>query len=750
MRFLYLVSFLTVFSISLYAQQAINNSGIGRDALNQQSSPQQRVAYYQYPSLNKYDVSYLKLDINAETNSRAISGTALTIAKALSPLDSFITELKSNMIVDSVFINGVKKSFSTGGDHVFVPLTPSLSTGATISSLIYYRGTANSTGVYAGTSNGLNYTATLSESYQAREWFPVKQQLQDKFDSVDIWVTTSNVNKVGSNGLLQGVDALPNNKSRYRWKTRYKMNYYMPSIAVGNYMEYLNYAKPAAMAPDSILIQHYIYNNSAYFNSNKANLDKTPVFIEKFSELFGLYPFKNEKYGHAQAAIGGGMEHQTMSTMVSFDAALIAHELGHQWWGDNVTCAKWNDIWLNEGFATYSEHLLIEKLPTQFSTTPAANMLSLHSSVMSTTNGSVYIPDASVYDENRIFSSRLSYNKGAAIIHTLRFEMQSDTFFFKTLRNFQNQYKDSVATGEDFKQVAQNTSGKNLNDFFTQWYYGEGYPTYNISYYKPSIDSIYIVVNETASAPTITPFFKGLLELTIKSALGDTTILVNVAYNNQVFKIKSGKNPTTIVVDPNNWIINKTGTITNGVVVPVVIKSFKALANNNCSINIEWSVEQELNVDHYEIERSSDGQHFYTIGLKTALGMNANSYSFLYTGDASSILYFRIKIINVDQQILFSNIISITPPCNKQFSLTIAPIPVYNGITMIVEEQSNTSAIVKLLSNRGQLLFQEKRNMNIGLNTWKWENMQKYPPGVYMIQIVNNNGHTLTKKFTKK
>lgn len=152
--------------------------------------------------------------------------------------------------------------------------------------------------------------------------------LKDKIDSADIWVTTSAINKVGSNGLLQGVDALPSGKVRYRWKTNYPMNYYMPSISVGNYMEYLNYAKPLAMSPDSILIQHYLVDNVTYFNSVKANLDKTPAFIEKLSELFGLYPFKNEKYGHAHASIGGGMEHQTMSTMNSFGSTLIAHELG--------------------------------------------------------------------------------------------------------------------------------------------------------------------------------------------------------------------------------------------------------------------------------------------------------------------------------------------------------------------------------------------------------------------------------------
>ena len=532
--------------------------------------PTARIAYYQYPSMNKYDIKYLKLDISVEANNRNISGSALTRSAVRQSLDTFICELKGNMTVDSAFINGVKiNGFSQSADHVFVPISPALSPNTTVEALFFYRGSAGSAGVFAGTSTstGLSYTATLSESYQAREWFPIKQLLNDKIDSAEIWVTTSASNKVGSNGLLTETITLPNGKKQYRWKTRYPQNYYLPSIAVGNYQEYLNYAKPAAMAPDSILIQHYIADNASYLASNKPNLDKTPAFVEKMSELYGLYPFKNEKYGHAQASIGGGMEHQTMSTMASFGTGLIAHELGHQWFGDNVTCASWNDIWINEGFATYSEYLMIEKLPALFTTTPAAYMNSVHTNVMSIANGSVFVPNASLYDESRIFSSRLSYNKGAAIIHNLRFEIQNDNQFFQILQQFQNQYKNSFASATDFQNVAQAISGKNLSDFFNQWYYGEGYPTFNVDYSKQG-DSLVLFVNQTVSAGSVTPLFKGLYEITFQTASGDTTVLINQQFNNQTFKFRSNRTPTGVVIDPNNWVINKTGSITTALPAP--------------------------------------------------------------------------------------------------------------------------------------------------------------------------------------
>ncbi|MFM7671545.1 MAG: M1 family aminopeptidase [Bacteroidota bacterium] len=530
-----------------------------------------RIAYYQYPSMNKYDLKYLKIDITAETNNRYIIGSSLTRSIARQPLDSFICELKANMTVDSAFINGVKvTNFTQLNDHVFVPVSPALPANATIEALFYYKGTTSSLGVFAGTVGGttLAYTATLSESYQAREWFPIKQLLNDKIDSADVWITTSPANMAGANGLLQEVITLGNGKKQYRWKTRYPQNYYMPSFSVGNYQEYKNYAKPTAMAPDSILVQHYIAPDAAYLASNKVNLDRTPPFVEKLSELYGLYPFKNEKYGHTQANIGGGMEHQTMSTVSSFGASLVAHELAHQWFGDNVTCSSWNDIWINEGFATYSEYLMIEKLPALFTTTPAAYMNSVHTNVMSVANGSVFVPNASLFDENRIFSSRLSYNKGAAIIHNLRFEVQNDNQFFQILQQFQNQYKNSFASATDFQNVVQAITGKNFSDFFNQWYYGEGYPTFNVDYSKQG-DSLVLYVNQTVSAGSVTPFFKGLYEFTINTSTGDSTVLVNQQFNNQTFKFRSNRTPTGLVVDPNNWVINKTGSITTALPAPV-------------------------------------------------------------------------------------------------------------------------------------------------------------------------------------
>jgi aminopeptidase N len=580
MRKYFSLALVSLFSLSLIAQTSGEDPSCREKCSHASLYGTEQINYFQYPSMNKYNLHYLKLDLNAEMLSRNIDGTALMNANVVQVMDSFIIELRG-MTLDSVYINGTKRSFTRANDHVFIPLSPSLPAGSQVSAVFYYRGAAGTGGVFVGTqaSSGLNYTATLSESYQAREWFPSKQFLQDKIDSTDVWITTTPPGIVGSNGLLTAVVDVPGGKKQYRWKTRYPMAYYLVSFAIGNYMNYENFAKPAAISPDSILIQHFIVNNPTYFTNNKAQLDKTPTFIEQMSIDYGLYPFYQEKYGHAHSGIGGGMEHQTMSTMNSFGTTLISHELAHQWWGDNVTCATWNHIWLNEGFASYSEYLMTERLPALHTTTASAYMQAVHVNVMSSPGGSVFVPDISVYDENRIFNSRLSYNKGSAIIHTMRFESQNDILFFQGLRNFQTTFKNTVATANDLKLVMESTTGKNLTDFFNQWYYGEGFPTFNVDYSKQG-DSIVLFVNQTVSMPAVTPFFKGLYEFRINTTQGDTTVKVNMTANNQTFKFRSNRTPTGIVVDPNNWVLNQVGSITTGLNDPVNVSDEVILSPN--------------------------------------------------------------------------------------------------------------------------------------------------------------------------
>ena len=427
-----------------------------------------------------YDVHFYHLDLNMTNLSTALSGTVRMDASANVSLDSVLYELFSGYTITEIRVNGNAVDYSRNNSAIKVPVITGQNEIFSIET--DYSGTPPTAATNplggAGMSQddsptwGNEVVWSLSEPFSAYEWFPCKQSLTDKADSSYFYITVPSNLKAGSNGLLEQVVDLGNGFSRYEWKHRHPIDYYLISVSVSSYVEYNVYANPAG-APNPILIQNYIYDNPQTLINFQDDIDETVDFMELFYELYGPYPFEDEKYGHCMAPFSGGMEHQTMTTQGFFTKGLTTHELGHQWWGDNVTCASWCDIWINEGFASYSEYLMLENLYPNEST---GHMEDVHDNIMNQNGGSVWVLDS--LNENRIFSGRLTYDKGAAIVHTMRYMVNDDALFFNILRDFQVTFKDSTAYGIDFKEALEEATGIDFNPVFEEWYFGEGYPTY--------------------------------------------------------------------------------------------------------------------------------------------------------------------------------------------------------------------------------------------------------------------------------
>lgn len=520
------------------------------------------------PEMDKYDVNFYHLDVELNENSVFIEGNVRVKATVTEEsMNSFVIQLVNELSVDSVIVNNESVDFVHEDDEITAEIDP-VSNGDFIDVTVYYGGMPPTGGFFAGISTqthwtyGYDATWTLSEPYAAKEWWPVKQNLHDKADSVYVYVTTKESNMAASNGVLTDVVDLEDDKQRYEWKSGYPIAYYLISVAVAEYQQYNIYAHPEDMGEDSLLIQNFIYDSPTILNQLQDGMDATVDLMEYLSSAYGPYPFKEEKYGNALTPIGGGMEHQTMSTMGNFSFGLNAHELGHQWFGDNVTCAFWNDIWINEGFATYSEYISRINLISETSGTNF--MVNAQNNAMSSPGGSVYVPDEDLDDIWRIFSSRLSYDKGAAIIHMIRFELQDDELFFDILQQFNIDYADSVASGEDFKFLVEDMSGQDFDTFFDQWYYGEGFPTYDITYFNQEND---LDIHFSQMASTNNPsFFEMLMEYELTFEDGHDTIVQ--VYHTQPEQIETYSNLIAehgnlvdIEADPQNFTLDKTGSI---------------------------------------------------------------------------------------------------------------------------------------------------------------------------------------------
>lgn len=515
----------------------------------------------------KYDVKFVKLDLNLERNTTYVSGGVTTVATPTMVLDTFMTILHQNLTIDSIRFNGALKTAIRQDSMVKIAMLPVLPQGSTFTVTIYYKGTPPPGGSAIGSAFdtdasgntwGNNVTWSLSEPVGAYQWWPCKQVLTDKIDSSWVFVTTDSSNKVGSNGRLVNVVPL-GNKKRHEWKSRTPINFYLISVAVSDYAEYNFYVKPDYLPNDSILVQNYIYknlfNSPAWVNSGqKGDLDLLPPVIKLFSRLYGMYPFYKEKYGHCMASFGGGEEHQTMTSLGFFDYYIDAHELGHQWWGDNVTCKDWNDIWINEGWATYCE-LVTSQYLDPLNLNGYVNQA--HSFVMSQPGGSCYFNNT--LDANVIFDYRLTYIKGGSIIRTLQFVTNNDSLWFNTLRGFQNSYKDGNASVIDFKNYYQSQTGIDPTQFFNQWYYGEGYPTFNVKYNQVNNATFILKSTQTVSMPGVTPLFVTPMEYRIsRTGRPDTTIRVMHSSPTEIYEFPLTGTITTVRCDPANWVINKT------------------------------------------------------------------------------------------------------------------------------------------------------------------------------------------------
>lgn len=556
--------FLFTFSFTAFSQDHTGSCAARKSAKGWQTKSAS-LTVAEIAETEKYDVHFYNLDLTMNNISTYLSGSVQIHAKALVDLDSALIELFESLLVSEIKVNGNTVNYNRVSNKIRVPVAANAQENFVID--VAYAGnppTAQTnplggSGLTAGSSPswGNKVVWSLSEPFSAYEWFAVKQSLKDKADSCAVAITVPDTCKAGSNGILEQVVPLGNGFTRYEWKHRHPIDYYLISVAVAKYVEYNVYANPQGSG-SPVLIQNYVYDNPGTLPNFIDEINETADFIELFATQFGPYPFADEKYGHCMAPIGGGMEHQTMTTQGFFEKTLTAHELAHQWWGNHVTCASWCDIWLNEGFASYSEYLMLAAL---YNGQQANHMTQVHQSVMNQPDGSVWVLDS--LNEARIFSGRLTYDKGAGIIHTLRYIIQNDSIFFAALQDFQNTYAHSTATGLDFKNHVANFCNINLDAFFEQWYFGEGFPTYQVQYNQNGSD-LFLQISHTASMPNITPTFTNPISLRIlRQGQADTIIRFEINNNVELFSLYNfGTVVGTIGIDPNNWVINGNGGVT--------------------------------------------------------------------------------------------------------------------------------------------------------------------------------------------
>jgi len=500
------------------------------------------------------DVLHTRIDIEVTPAARTVAGTVTITARSLIPnLTTFVVYLDPAAGTQNVTaVGGSAVSYTRVTDKITLNLNQPFGVNQQFTVSISYAGLPFN-GIFWGShdpgSGLVPIVATLSEPFHARGWWPGKDVLNDK-GTFDIWLTVPAGYVAASNGLLQGVDPLSGGRNRYRWHESNPMIAYLASIAIADYVQYdLTYNHLGASMPMNFFMLPE-YNTPAA----RAQCVTYVQQCATLSDLFGQYPFINEKCGMVHTPTLGGtyMEHQTLPSMPNFDSTLInAHELGHQWWGDDITCETWGDIWLNEGFATYSEALWQEFKPggsvEQYKTRMAQRR-------PSNTDNRVYVTN--VNSTSWIFSGNSTYQKAAWVAHMLR-HVVGDAAFFQALRDYRAAHTGSSATTAEFTAALSASVGWDMNWFINQWVMNAGSPDYALGAVAANVGGqhyAYVYIDQAQDARGF-PLMTMPVDVLVTTANGDTPYVVWVTAGSNAFAIPVDSQPTNVTIDPNAWIL---------------------------------------------------------------------------------------------------------------------------------------------------------------------------------------------------
>jgi aminopeptidase N len=500
------------------------------------------------PNQLKIDVLHYDLNIDLDPDKRLLKGDAIITGVIIdSTLTSIDLDFYDNLKISSLKLNGINAEYSNTDNILQIKKG---NVRDTFNLEVVYSGTpkhAGLAGFVFGEINKTNVAYNLNEPDFAGTWFPCNDMPSDKA-FLDMRITNDSSQVSASNGILVDVK-LNGARKTYHWKTLRPIATYLISVYSAKYVTFSD-QYISQNGKDTLPLLYYVFHKD--LENAKKDFEDHPKYLDFFAKTFGEYPFIKEKYGVAEFLWQyGAMEHQTLTGVGSnfvtgkkYFNDVYVHELSHHWWGDAVSPATWKDIWLNEGFATYSEVLWSEHLGGS-----KALQAAMLSKFKDDFVGKLYNP------KDNLFGPTV-YDKGAWVLHMLRRET-GDTLFFKILRTWFETYKFKNASTDDFKKICQTIAGKDFTRFFDQWVYkGEGQIELKYSWSVESAPEGFKLKIHTEQTQKEYGTYVFPLEFRITMVNGrDTTESFNIDSRVQELNVLLKDLPREIEPDPNGWLL---------------------------------------------------------------------------------------------------------------------------------------------------------------------------------------------------
>jgi hypothetical protein len=517
--------------------------------------PEQNIESFQFyeeraDSLHGFDVLKYDLTIEIDDQNQFIDGMVISTILAEENLGEISFELEG-LNVDNVLVNGSEAVYNFTNGVITTQLA-NISADDEFELTIEYSGNPilcqnpYALGMFFQTSG----IFTISDPNASRYWWPCYDHPWDKA-IVDLHITVRDDWKVAANGLRSEIIDNQDGTMTHHWLGYNPMATYLVSVVARNFVE-LNDSY------GDIPIHNFVPPN---MESNAIqDFTNLPLMMEIYTNKFGVYPF--EKYGNSVTNFStyGAMEHQTMTTLANYlitgnqtYETVIAHELAHQWFGNCLTPLTWADVWLSEGFATYSEAIFVEEMEGY-----EAMLNYLHSNIQNyylswagSANHTIYNPPY-----NAIFTP-VTYEKAASILHMLRNLVGDDTFY-DILQSYFLTFKNGNVITTDFKNICEQESGLDLSQFFQQWIYQSGIPTITYTYFTNEEESKIASYAQTQASSGTGFYLEIPLQITLENEeIYHTHVSAEPQTPAETIIHLENHSTVNIAYDPENWILNR-------------------------------------------------------------------------------------------------------------------------------------------------------------------------------------------------
>lgn len=569
-KLLTLFAITIIFGLSSIAQVDLNDKGSYQCAHKKASNPHQ-LTMMKSPNSpkHKFDVLNYTLNLDLYENFSSPYPQDFYASNIVTfRVDTAINMIKLNAVNSSLQINGVSMagvSFSHQQDTLSIQLDQTYSPGDVVDVKIdYYHKNVED---YAFYCNG-GFIFTDCEPEGARKWFPNYDRPSDKA-TLDLTAKVPSNVLLGSNGRLADSTTVADT-TWFNWISRDPIaTYIMVMSAKVNWNLDIVYWDRPSTPGDPMPIRFY-YNNG---ENPYIMQEKVPQMADWFTEHYGEHPFEKDGFATLNNEFAwGGMENQTLTSLCSgcWGESLICHEFAHQWFGDAISPGTWADLWLNEGFATWSESLWWER-DGGYAAYKADVDYNASYYLSANPGWPIYNPEWAVNTPGNgtLFNYAITYCKSSCALHLLRYSM-GDDLFFQAIYDYATdtanfRYKSAVT--EDFQAKLEESSGMDLEWFFESWVKQPNHPVYQNEYSITDMGNGTWNLNFLANqVQTNAGFFPIPIELWVYFTDGsDTTVRVMNDENQQFFWFNFDKEPAAMLFDRNDEIVLKVASLIVGI-----------------------------------------------------------------------------------------------------------------------------------------------------------------------------------------